>query len=278
MMLVDSHCHLDQLDLTQDNESLTSVLNEAWSEQIKHILSVGLDLVQSKKVINIASTYPNVSCSVGVHPTESADESGVHYSVAQLEEKLIELGSHSKVVAIGETGLDFYRDSNEETKKNQSDKFRAHIRAAKILKKPLIIHTRQAQNETLNIMAEENAAEIGGVMHCFTESLTMAQACMAMNFCISFSGIVTFKNAIDLQHLAQKIPLEKILIETDAPYLAPMPFRGKTNRPSYVKYVAEKIAELRGDTLESIAYNTTKNYFDLFYLSDRSVYVNVAQR
>jgi TatD DNase family protein len=277
-MLVDSHCHLDHLDLIPDTETLEVVVNEAWSNEVKHILSVGLNLVQSGKVIEIASSFSHVSASVGVHPTDQPDESGHLYSITELEEKLIALGSHPKVVAIGETGLDFYRETEEKIKQIQRDKFRAHIRAAKKLKKPLIIHTRQAQNETLDIMAQEEAAQIGGVMHCFTESLAMAEACMAMNFYISFSGIVTFKNAVELQSLAQLIPPDKILIETDAPYLAPMPFRGKSNRPAYVKYVAEKIAQLRGETTEFIANCTTKNYFDLFYLSDRSVYVNVAKR
>lgn len=275
MMLVDSHCHLDHLDLSE-GDSLEAVIAEAEQHNVKHMLSVGLDLEQSKTVIDIAVRFSCVSASIGVHPTEPL--SPLIENGEQLEETLVALGNHPKVVALGETGLDFYRESTEESKQQQVIKFRAHIRAAKKLKKPLIIHTRQAQNETVAVLKEEGVSEIGGVMHCFTETMEMAKACMAMNLFISLSGIVTFKNASLVQELARGVPLDRLLIETDAPYLAPMPYRGKPNRPAYVSYVAEKIAELRKESFESIASITTKNYFDLFSLSDRSVYVHSVKR
>lgn len=259
-MLVDSHCHLDHLNL-----DIGAVLERAWANDVKHILSVGLDPVQSLTVINIAENYPNVSASIGIHPTEKIDK---ELSV----EELLKLGDHPKVVAIGETGLDFYRTEDKAEQTIQEARFRAHIRAARQLKKPLIVHSRMAREETIQILKEENAQDIGGVLHCFTESLEMAKQAIDINFYISFSGIITFKNSIEIQEVARKIPLDKILIETDAPYLAPMPFRGKPNEPAYIKYTAEKMADLRDETIEKIAEITTRNYFDLFSLSDRSVY------
>jgi TatD DNase family protein len=176
--------------------------------------------------------------------------------------QLVELAQHPRVVAIGETGLDYFRLTGDLDW--QRERFRTHIRAAKIARKPLIIHTRSAAEDTLRIMQEEGAAEVGGVMHCFTESLAVAEAAMAMNFYISFSGIVTFKNAVALKAVAQAIPLERMLIETDSPYLAPIPYRGKTNEPAWVKHVAEHIADLRGDSAAHIGAVTTRNFFQLF--------------
>jgi TatD DNase family protein len=258
-MLVDSHCHLDHLNL-----DISEVLDRAHKNDVSHVLSVGLDPVQSQTVIKIAENYPNVSASIGIHPTEKIEKE-------LSADDLIKLADHLKVIAIGETGLDFYRAEDKENQLLQIERFRAHIRAAKMTKKPLIIHSRMARAETLQILREEKAEEIGGVLHCFTESLEMAKQAMDLNFYISFSGIITFKNAVELQEVAQKIPLERILIETDAPYLAPVPFRGKPNEPSYVKYVAEKLSELRNEKVEKIAEMTTRNFFDLFSLADRSV-------
>ncbi len=259
-MLVDSHCHLDHLNL-----DITAVLERAWANNVKHVLSVGLDPVQSLAVVSIAENYPHVSASIGIHPTEKLDK---ELSV----EDLLKLADHPKVVAIGETGLDFYRTEDKADQIIQEARFRAHIRAARQLKKPLIIHSRMARGETIQILQEENAQDIGGVLHCFTESLEMAKQAIDLNFHISFSGIITFKNSVELQEVAKNIPLDKILIETDAPYLAPMPFRGKPNEPAYLKYTAEKMAELRGEPIEKIAEMTTRNFFELFSLSDRSVY------
>ena len=191
-----------------------------------------------------------------MHPDEQVDD-----HEASLEE-LLAMADHPKVVAIGETGLDYYR--LPEPLDWQRERFRVHIRAAKRCGKPLIIHTRNSHADTLRIMQEEGAAEVGGVMHCFTEVQAVADAAMAMNFYISFSGIVTFKNAKDLKEVAKNVPLERMLIETDSPYLAPVPFRGKMNQPGYVKHVAEHIAELRGISVEEVAAATTANFFRLF--------------
>jgi TatD DNase family protein len=251
-MLVDSHCHLDHLNL-----DIARVLKRASDNGVGHLLSVGLDPAQSLTVINIAETYPNVSASIGIHPTEKLEK---ELSV----EGLIKLGSHPKVIAIGETGLDFYREEDRENQHLQETRFRAHIRAARELQKPLIVHSRMARQETIRILTEENARDVGGVLHCFTENWEMAKQAMALNFYISFSGIITFKNAMELQDVVKLMPSDKILIETDAPYLAPVPFRGKPNEPAYVKYTAEKMAGLRQVEVEKVAEVTTQNFFALF--------------
>jgi TatD DNase family protein len=203
----------------------------------------------------MAERHPNVFASVGVHPDY---ENITEPTLAQL----VALAEHPRVVAIGETGLDYFRLTGD--LEWQRERFRTHIRAAKLAKKPLIIHTRSAAADTLRIMQEEGAAEVGGVMHCFTESLAVAEAAIAMNFYISFSGIVTFKKAVELKAVAQAVPLDRMLIETDSPYLAPIPYRGKTNEPAWVKHVAEHIAQLRGVSVESIGQATTANFFRLF--------------
>lgn len=249
-MLVDSHCHLDRLDI-----DVNQALENAKQNSVDYFLCVCIDLDNFPTVLQIAEQHSQVFASVGVHPTEiikhepSADE-------------LIKLASHPKVVALGETGLDYYRDDSQ--KEIQQQRLRNHIRAAKQVNKPLIIHTRQARSDTIQILKEEGADTIGGVMHCFTEDLTMANQAIDLNFYISFSGIVTFKNAVELQDIAKQIPLSRMLVETDAPYLAPVPYRGKPNQPAYVHHVAEFIANLRGDTLENISHQTTENFFKLF--------------
>ncbi|MBI3055238.1 MAG: TatD family hydrolase, partial [Betaproteobacteria bacterium] len=202
----------------------------------------------------LAETYPNLHASVGVHP----DYEGIAVSI----EQLVALANHPRVVAIGETGLDYYRLKGD--LEWQRERFRAHIRAARECGKPLIVHTRAAPDDTLRIMREEGAGEAGGVMHCFTESWEVAEAAMGMGFHISFSGIVTFKNAKALREVARRVPLENMLVETDAPYLAPVPYRGKTNQPGYVRHVAEEIARLKGVTLEQVSEKTTCNYYQLF--------------
>ncbi len=254
-MLVDSHCHLDKLDLTQYNNSLAAALEDARAASVEHILCVCIDLEHFNDVLQIAMQYPNVFASVGVHPTEIiAQEPTV--------DELIKLSQSPKVIAFGETGLDYYRDDSNQL--IQQERFRHHIRAAKATGKPLIVHTRQAQDDTINILKEEGADSIGGVLHCFTETWEMAQQAIALGFYISFSGIVTFQNAKALKEVARQVPLERMLIETDAPYLAPVPYRGKTNQPAYVKYVAETIAALRGITFAEVAEQTTQNFFTLF--------------
>ena len=253
-MLVDSHCHLDRLDLTQHQNSLDNALDAAKQENVNYFLCVCIDMDNYQNVIDIAECYPHVSASVGLHPTELVENEPT------LEE-LVARGQHPKIVAVGETGLDYYRDSH---KALQQERFRCHIRAAIALNKPLIVHSRSAREDTIRILQEEHADKVGGVLHCFTEDWPMAEKAIALNFYISFSGIITFQNAVSLKEVAKQVPLEKMLIETDAPYLAPVPYRGKPNEPAYVKYVAEEIARLKNISFEEVAKKTTENFFRLF--------------
>ena len=259
MLIVDSHCHLDRLDLSDFNGELDGALDYAKQHDVKHMLCVCIDLENFQQVHNIAKCHPNIDASVGVHPTE---QDGIEPSVDQL----VELANQDKIVAIGETGLDYFHCQGDISW--QQNRFRNHIQAAIASKKPLIIHTRDAREDTIAIMKEQQAHQCGGVMHCFTESLAMAEQAIELGFYISFSGIVTFKNAKELQEVAKTIPLERMLVETDSPYLAPVPYRGKTNQPAYTRHVAEKIAELRNISLEEVAKVTSKNYFELFHGSD----------
>ncbi|MBS0350698.1 MAG: TatD family hydrolase [Proteobacteria bacterium] len=253
---VDSHCHLNLLDLSAYQGNLGEVIEQAKRVGVKHILCVGIDLAHAQEVLDIAERFQDVSASVGVHPSEKITIDRADF---------IALAKHPKVVALGETGLDYhYPDLNKE---QQQAHFRLHIEVAKQLQKPLIIHTRDAQVDTIRIMQEENAQSVGGVMHCFTENWEMAEQAIALNFYISFSGIVTFKNAVELAEVAQKAPLDKILIETDAPYLTPVPHRGKKpNEPQYVALVAAKIAELKNISIQEVGKQTTANFFNLFKL------------
>jgi TatD DNase family protein len=225
------------------------------ANSVTHALCVSVNLETFPDVLAVAERFPNIFASAGVHPD---DRSGEEPDVA----RLVSLADHPKVVAIGETGLDYYRV--EGAADWQRERFRTHIRAARQTGKPLIIHTREAAADTLRIMREEAAAEVGGVMHCFTETADVARQAMEMNFMISFSGIVTFKNATVLKDVARDLPLEYMLIETDSPYLAPIPFRGKTNQPAYVRFVAEEIARLKGIPIGAIAEATSANFFRLF--------------
>ncbi len=253
--LVDSHCHLDRLDLNKLGGDLDSVLADAAEQGITHMLCVCIDMNNVAAVKELAHRYSNIYASVGVHPTaKDAHEPAV--------EELLALADDPRVVAIGETGLDYFYAKGE--LEWQRDRFRRHIRAARRCGKPLIVHTRDAKADTLRIMEEEHAAESGGVMHCFTEDWPMAERALELNFYISFSGIVTFRNADALREVARRVPLDRLLVETDSPYLAPVPHRGKSNQPAYVRHVAEFIAELRGETLESIAEITSGNFFRLF--------------
>jgi TatD DNase family protein len=258
-MLVDSHCHLDLL--CQDQAALTAVLNDAQQQDVQHMLSVSVSLERFAPMMALIEPFAQISASVGVHPDGTdVEEPSV--------ETLAELAQHERIVAIGETGLDYFRVEGEP--EWQRERFRRHIRAAREVNKPLIVHTRAAREDTLKIMAEEHAAEAGGVLHCFTEDWEMAKAAMDMNFYISFSGIVTFRNAQDVQSVAQRIPVERLLVETDSPYLAPIPKRGKTNQPAFVRYVADYLAELRNESPDSIARETTRNFFNLFSAAKRS--------
>ncbi|MEO6146504.1 MAG: TatD family hydrolase [Sulfuriferula sp.] len=251
-MFIDSHCHINFPGLA---EQQTAILARMQDAAVSHALCVSVNLEDFPQVLAMAENHANVYASVGVHPDhEDIDEPSVV--------RLVELAAHPKIVAIGETGLDYFRLTGDLDW--QRERFRTHIRAAKQVGKPLIIHTRAAAEDTLRIMDEERAAEIGGVMHCVTESLEVAQAAIAMGFYISFSGIVTFKNALALKQVAQTIPLEKMLIETDSPYLAPVPHRGETNEPAFVRHVAEEIARLRGISAEEVGDMTSRNFFRLF--------------
>jgi len=258
-MLVDSHCHLNFLDLAEFNNDMSTVLAKAKDNGVGHFLCVCVELRDYPQLEQLAAQYPNISISVGVHPNSEMD-----YPVTA--QMLCDLAENPACIAFGETGLDYYRTHTQEAQEVQRARFRAHIQAAKIKAKPLIIHTRQAAEDTLTLMTEENAEQIGGVMHCFSENLDIARRAIDLNFYISFSGIVTFKNATVLQEVARQIPLERILIETDSPYLAPVPFRGKQNHPALVKYVAQAIAELRGISYDELAEVTTNNFYTCFNL------------
>ena len=251
-MFIDSHCHLDFPDLSSN---LDEVLEKMRENQVSHALCVSVNLDDFPRVRALAETHPNLYASVGVHPDY---ENLAEPQAAQLAS----LADHPKVIAIGETGLDYFRLKGD--LEWQRDRFRQHIRAARQCGKPLIVHTRAAADDTLRIMAEEGAENAGGVMHCFTESWEVAEQAMEMNFYISFSGIVTFKNAVALKDVARRIKLEKMLIETDSPYLAPVPHRGKINQPAFVRHVAEEIAALRGISVDEIAAATSDNFFKLF--------------
>ena len=250
--LVDSHCHINFPELVAD---LAGVIARMQAADVTHALCVSVNLETLPEVLGIAERFPNIYASVGVHPNELG---GVEPSA----DHLAQLAAHPKVLAIGETGLDYYRQTGE--LEWQRQRFRTHIQAARISGKPLIVHCRQAAADIIQTLQEEEAREVGGVMHCFTESLTVAEQAMAMGFYISFSGIVTFNNARDLRDVARQVPLGRILIETDSPYLAPQPHRGKTNEPAYVRLVAERVAELKGASFESVAEETSKNFGSCF--------------
>jgi TatD DNase family protein len=252
-MFVDSHCHLDFPELAAEREAILALMRE---NGVTHALTISTTLQTFPAVLAVAESNEHIFASAGVHPDEERD--GREASLAEL----IRMADHPKVVAIGETGLDYYR--LQEPLDWQRDRFRTHIRAARETGKPLVIHTRNASEDTLRIMAEEKAGEAGGVMHCFTETLDVAQRAIDLGFHISFSGIVTFKNAVPIKDVARAVPLERTLIETDSPYLAPTPYRGKTNQPGYVKHVAEEIARLKEIALEEVGRVTTGNFFALF--------------
>ena len=251
-MLVDSHCHLDFPELASNLDSVMALMRE---NGVAHALCVSVTLEDFPRVRALAERYPHIYGSVGVHP----DYEKVSEVTA---EELVRLAQHPRIVAIGETGLDYYRVRGDLDW--QRERFRRHIRAAQECGKPLIIHTRAAAADTLRIMREEGAERVGGVMHCFTEAWQTAEAAMDLGFYISFSGIVTFKNARALKEVAKKVPLERMLIETDAPYLAPVPHRGKINQPGLVKHVAEEIARLRDIPLAQVAAKTSENFYNLF--------------
>lgn len=253
--LVDSHCHLDRLAFDQIEGGLDGALAQAKSMGVEHFLCVAINLEAYPAMRALVDPFPQISVSVGVHPTDGEGP-------APDLDALIQLGLDPRVVAIGETGLDYYYGA--EHKDHQQTLFRLHVQAARVVGKPLIVHTRDAREDTISILREEDAAEVRGVMHCFTEDWETARQALDLGFYISFSGIVTFKNAESLRDVARRVPADRILVETDSPYLAPVPKRGKSNQPAYVRYVAECVAEVRGESFEDLARITTDNFYRLF--------------
>jgi len=255
-VLIDSHCHLDHLDLSDYDNSLDRLLDAARIAGVHRFLSVGVDVESSRLILKLSEKYDDVDVSVGVHPLQES------LPVIPTTDQLIALANHPKVVAIGETGLDNHY--GKESADWQKESFIVHLQAAGELLKPVIVHTRNAQKETINILRDYAHKKSGGVLHCFTETLEMALDAIDLNFYISFSGIVTFANAGDLRDVAKKIPLNRMLIETDSPWLAPVPHRGAKNEPKYVLEVAKIIAQIRGITLEEVCETTSSNYQQLF--------------
>jgi len=251
-LLVDSHCHLDFADFEGREDELLAAMK---ANDVGWALIAGVTIERLPAVLALTERFPNLYAAVGVHPdTQEGEEPD--------QDRLIRLADHPKVVAIGETGLDYYRLEGD--LEWQRERFRTHIRAARRTSKPLIIHTREAAADTLKILEEEGAGEVGGVFHCFTETLAVAEAALRLGFHISFSGIVTFKNALQIKEVASFVPLDRILVETDAPYLAPVPHRGKLNHPALVRHVADEVARLKGIDTVALAQATTANFFRLF--------------
>jgi TatD DNase family protein len=251
-MYVDSHCHIDFDDYDGEHEAL---LDEMRAHLVTHAMVICVTMPERARVRALAHSAPNLFATVGTHPDY---EDTPEPTVAEL----VRFADDAKVLAIGETGLDYYRLTGD--LEWQRQRFRTHIRAARECGKPLVVHTRSASDDTIRILREERAEEVGGVMHCFTETWDVAQRAMELGFHISFSGIVTFKNAKELHEVARRVPLERMLIETDSPYLAPVPYRGKRNQPAWVKYVAQYIAQLRGTSEQMIGTATSANFFSLF--------------
>ena len=251
-MLVDSHCHLDLPELAGN---LPQLLDAMQRNDVGCAVCIGVTLEDLPRILALAEAHPNILATVGVHP----ENTGVKEPTI---DGLVELARHPKVIGIGETGLDYYW--HKDAPEWQRERFRTHIRAARAARRPLVVHNRDATADTLRVLAEENAGDVGGVMHCFTETWDVAEQALDLGFYISISGIATFKNALVVKDVARRVPLDRLLVETDAPYLAPVPFRGKINQPAYVRHVAEEIASLRGISYDAVAATTTENFFRLF--------------
>lgn len=254
-MFIDSHCHLDRLDLKPYGNDFGRFMQETADAGISHMLCVAINMALYPAMRQLVDPYASVSVSVGVHPNETDGEEPD-------EARLLALAEDSRVVAIGETGLDYYRSEGDLSW--QHERFRRHIRVSRQVGKPLIIHTRMAQADTLRLLKEEGADAVGGVMHCFTEDWDTARQALDLGFYISFSGIVTFASAAQIQEVARRVPETRYMIETDSPYLAPTPYRGKPNYPAYVRRVAEFVGDLRGIPTEEVARQSGENYRRLF--------------
>ncbi|CAK9888227.1 MULTISPECIES: TatD family hydrolase [Pseudomonas] len=257
-MLVDSHCHLDRLDLTAHQGSLDAALDAARARGVGHFLCIGVSADNAQAVKDLSERYSDVDCSVGIHPLDLTPD-----GAPPLDWLLKEL-EHPHVVAIGETGLDYHYEP--QAAQVQQDSFRLHLEAAKVTGKPVIIHTRAARADTLTLLREADLSQ-AGVLHCFTEDWEMAKAALDLGYYISLSGIVTFRNADALRDVARQVPADRLLVETDSPYLAPIPYRGKPNLPQYVREVAEFVAMVRGESYEQLAAQTTANFKRLFPLA-----------
>ncbi len=252
-MLVDSHCHLPLC--IKAEETAAQLIENASKLGVTHMLCVSVDLEGLDQILQLTSSYPSISATVGVHPNSEV-------AVEPTLDQLTDLGKDSSVVAIGETGLDYFRSMGD--LEWQRERFRVHIAAARKASKPLVVHSREAKADVISILRKEKAHEVGGVMHCFVDDYDTAKRVLDLGFYISFSGIVTFKNAQMVQDVAKKIPLDRLLVETDSPYLAPVPYRGKENQPAYVRYIAEHLADLKGVSFSYLAEATTNNFFKLF--------------
>ncbi|MDA9004015.1 TatD family hydrolase [bacterium] len=254
-MLIDSHCHLDRLDLTNYDNDLSKALSAAQAVGVEKMLCVGISVENREAVTAIAETYPDVVCSVGVHPLD------VKQGLASIDD-LSSWSQHPKVVALGETGLDYYYSADDA--ELQKESFIVHLKAGAKTELPVIVHTRDAREDTIALIKQYGSTSSAGVLHCFTESWAMASQAIDLNYCISFSGIVTFKNAQALREVVKEVPLDRLLIETDSPYLAPVPNRGKPNEPKYVRAVAECVATLKGIPVEQLIEQTADNFHRLF--------------
>jgi TatD DNase family protein len=257
-MLVDSHCHLDRLDLRAYEGDLDAAIQAARDAGVERMLCIGIDLDNAPDVVAIAQRFDDVYASVGVHPLDISD------SLCEVD-TLVNLANQNKVVAIGETGLDYYYSA--ERKQEQQASFINHLKVSSQTGKPTIVHTRDAREDTLAIIAEHGDPQVAGVLHCFTESWEMASAALDMGYYVSFSGIITFKNAEELRDVVKKVPMERLLVETDSPYLAPVPYRGKKNEPKYVVEVAKCVAELKGLSYAEVVETTGNNFNRLFGLN-----------
>lgn len=255
-MLIDSHCHLDRLDLAPYHGDLSLALEAAVARGVSRMLCISISVENRQAVLDIAARFDNVFATTGIHPLD------VTSGTAATEELIQWAQSHPKILALGETGLDYYY--SDESKQLQQESFIAHLKAGAKTKKPIVVHTRNAKEDTLALINEYGDKEAAGVLHCFTEDWDMARQALDMNYYISISGIVTFKNAESLRDVTRKVPLDRLLVETDSPYLAPVPYRGKKNEPKYVREVAEYVADLKGLSFEELAAATTENFDRLF--------------
>ncbi len=258
MLLTDSHCHLDRLDLSPYEGDLAAAIAAARERGVARMLCIGIDRGNAPTVIDIARRFDGIYASVGIHPLDLADQ-------VEAVDELVALANDEHVIAIGETGLDYYY--TQDKKNEQQESFYNHLRASARSGKPSIVHTRDAREDTLAIIREASDPNVAGVLHCFTESMEMAKAALELNFYISFSGIITFKNAADLREVVAHVPLERMLVETDSPYLAPVPYRGKKNEPKYVVEVAQCIADIKGISFEQVVEQTAENFDRLFKLA-----------